>query len=169
MPSELNGRATTRAPREEIGMSQTQQLVRRPYPKNLEPFELTMTRPIDGLEMAGNFFGSSPASCVFRGVAVPVGTTQVFSLVQLGLCYGTSEVLESLSSRNLEAVEGVWAQVFYETFTVDVNGPVGIPDASWIFSHEAYFPIITKLGQRQFGLARKTRSQNWRWLARRRT
>ncbi len=163
MRSELNGRATFRAPREEIEMPQRvvkpQQHIERPALLEVgQIFELTARTKITGLGMVESF-GHNSEGWRFEGKLVPVGTTGSFKFIsgrsEFGVGFEFEKVIRKCCQEG-NIPSGIWLKVFDEARLVlnSVGCPIGIPDASWTdTSRSRRFPTI-KHGHRGFGWMR---------------
>ena len=91
--------------------------------------------------------------------------TRRFKLVQVGYCSNMEKVKVKVGTEGAFP-EGQWINAFKAAFPEpDGQGPVGIPDASWIDSGgRANYPYILAFGLMQFNYAGHIRIEDWRWL-----
>ncbi|MFZ0296703.1 MAG: hypothetical protein WAL52_24030 [Candidatus Sulfotelmatobacter sp.] len=139
----------------------------RAYPRVGEVFELALdgaapeNQPLEMVES----FGYNPAGWSHNGPTVSGQKTRRFKLVQVGYCSNMEKVKVKVGTEGAFP-EGQWINAFKAAFPEpDGQGPVGIPDASWIDSGgRANYPYILAFGLMQFNYAGHIRIEDWRWL-----
>jgi hypothetical protein len=135
---------------------------KKSYPVVGATFELTMPNDSDGQQMVKDFgYGDD---WPFKGKKVKKGVTQSFKLVQVGYQENLKAVAKACAEHG-EIPNGVWLQVFADTFKNNGEGPVGVADASWEDPDgDAVFPMVRSDGDRDFRWADSIRHERWRWL-----
>ncbi len=140
----------------------------RAYPRVGEVFELTLdgaapeNQPLEMVES----FGYNPAGWSHNGPTVSGQKTRRLKLVQVGYCSNMEKVKVKVGAEGAFP-EGQWINAFKAAYPEpDGQGPIGIPDASWIDSGgRANYPYILAFGLMQFNYAGHIRGEDWRWLA----
>lgn len=132
-----------------------------------EVFELTLTTPINAMEMVQWASYNSDDGWEYNG-RVFVPGTQTFKLAQTGYQPNLDGVRWQQGKANVP--QGFWLMAFYEAFpTNDGNGPIGVADASWLDPRRrARFPALVAGSSqgwlRNFLWAGSVRHGDWRWL-----
>jgi hypothetical protein len=92
------------------------------------------------------------------------GDIRSFKLVKVGPQNNLEDVRRACNERGM-VPDGIWLQVFADTFENDGDGPIGVADPSWEDPHGlADFPMVHSDGGRFFGWVDFYRGEDWRWL-----
>lgn len=138
------------------------------YPAANEIFELTLNGDLpenQPLEMVRRDGYAEPEKWWYTGTKVTGKQTRRFKLVGVGYCSSFSDLKGKLAKHG-EIPAGQWREAFKAKYpTPDENGPIGIPDASWVDPlGDANFPCVRTVGGSGFGWSDFVFSGGWRWL-----
>jgi hypothetical protein len=105
---------------------------RMPLPRVGEVFQLILNPAIAPLDMIRHDAGNLD-EWKFKGRAVTEPQTRRFKLVRVGYSPNLDHVRRHLTMPGQRPANGQWREAFSLAFpTVDGDGPIGFPDASWV-------------------------------------
>ena len=135
-----------------------------PYPAVGDEFDLTIAKPLTGLDIVTRF-GYDQKGWKFNGKEVKGPQTKKFKLVSIGAQPNFEAVKAALVKHGM-IPEGQWCAAFKKAFPQpDGNGSIGVADASWVDPHgSAYFPYVYTDGDLYFRWIDYDFFAFWRWL-----
>lgn len=141
------------------------------YPTTGDVFELTLdgdARENDPIEMVRRDGYLELEKWRHTGTKVAGTQTRHFKLISVGYCVNWDEVKRKLAKHG-ELPEGQWREAFKAKYpTPDGNGPIGVPDASWVYpgdrAYFPYFPYVHAHGESRFFWSVDGSRGRWRWL-----